>query len=93
VQYTGLLTLAHARGLVLLEATLDLVTPDLALASAVAVFSDGRRFREAADATPGNVGAQVRAHYPRIALTRAKGRVLRDALGITAVALEELEGE
>jgi hypothetical protein len=93
VQYPGLLTLAHARGLVSLEASLISVTPDLALAAAVATFTNGRRFSEAADATPANVGATVRQHYPRIALTRAKARVLRDALGITAVALEELGDE
>ena len=67
--------------------------PRLALARAEALFADGRTYVECADATPGNVGAQVRPHFPSIALTRAKSRVLRDALGVTLVALEELGDE
>lgn len=80
-----MLLYAQQQGLISLEAVLDSVTPDLALAHAI-----GRCYREAADATPVNVGATVRPHYPRIALTRAKSRALRDALGITVAALEEL---
>jgi hypothetical protein len=90
VQYAGLLVLAQSQGLISLAASLVSVTPELAIAKAQAVFKDGRRYQEAADATPANVGATVRQHYPRIALTRAKARCLRDALGVTAVALEEL---
>jgi len=37
---------------------------------------DGRTFEESADATPANVNAKVRVHYPRMALTRAKARAL-----------------
>ena len=93
IQYGGLLTLAHSRGLVSLKVDFISVTSELALARAEAVFADGRTYAECADATPGNVGAQVRPHFPRLALTRAKARTLRDALGITMVALEELGGE
>lgn len=93
VQYAGLLALAHERGLVSLKARLVSVTPDLALAEAEAVFRDGREFSEAADATPGNVGVQVRPHYPRMALVRAKARALRDALNIAMCTLEELGSE
>jgi len=32
----------------------------------------------------------VAGHFRRVALTRAKARVLRDALGIDLVAVEEL---
>jgi len=93
VQCSGLLLYAQQQGLISLQVSLVSVTSELALAKAVAIFKDGRRYQEAADATPGNVGQAVRQHYLRIALTRAKARVLRDALGVTAVALEELGGD
>jgi hypothetical protein len=91
VLYAGLLALAHERGLVSLKAHLTSVTSELAVAEAEATFADGRTFTESADATPGNVGAKVRAHFPRMALTRAKARCLRDALNVGLVTLEELE--
>jgi hypothetical protein len=68
------------------------VTADLATATATAVFADGRRFTECGDATPGNVNSRIKPHYPRMALTRAKARCLRDALNLgDLVAAEELE--
>ena len=91
IQYAGLLALAHEQGLQELAAEFISVTPELALAAAHAFFRDGRRFWDAGDATPTNVHQQVRAHFPRVALTRAKARVLRDALNIGMVAVEELE--
>jgi hypothetical protein len=91
VQYAGLLAMAHDRGLVNLSAHFISVTDTLALAEATAEFADGKVFMECADATPGNVGPTVRAHYPRIALTRAKARCLRDALNISVCSVEELE--
>jgi hypothetical protein len=91
VQYGGLLAMAHAQGLSSLQAELLTVTPELATARATATFADGRTFTEAADATPDNVNAQVRKHFARCALTRAKSRALRDALNIGIVALEELD--
>jgi hypothetical protein len=36
---------------------------------------------------------KVAVHFHRVALTRAKARVLRDALGIDLVAVEELADE
>ena len=91
IEYQGLLALAHAQGLQELAAEFISVTPELALAAAHAFFRDGRRFWDAGDATPTNVHPQVRAHFPRVALTRAKARVLRDALNAGMVAVEELE--
>jgi hypothetical protein len=91
VQYAGLLAMAHERGLVNLSASFISVSSDLALAEATAEFADGKLFKECADATPGNVGPTVRAHYPRIAATRAKARCLRDALNISVCSLEEME--
>jgi hypothetical protein len=91
VTFSGLLTLAHERGLVGLKADFITVTAEIALAHAVATFADGRTFEESADATPGNVNAKIRPHFPRMALTRSKARCLRDALNISMVAIEELE--
>jgi hypothetical protein len=92
VQYAGLLALAHHRGLRELAATITVhLDGVLAIAEATALFADGRRFTESGDATPGNVSATVRPHFIRCALTRAKSRVLRDALGIDMVAVEELD--
>jgi hypothetical protein len=90
VHYAGLLALAHARGLVSLKAHFISVTAELALAEAEATFADGKTFAECADATPGNVGPQVKAHYARMALTRAKARTLRDALNVGICTLEEV---
>ena len=90
IRYEGLLALAHDQGLLELGATFVSVTGDLALAWAWARFTDGRTFWEAGDATPGNVHPQVRSHFARVALTRAKARTLRDALNIGMVAVEEL---
>jgi len=91
IQYAGLLALAHEQGLQELAAEFISVTPELALAAAHAFFADGRKFWDAGDATPNNVHTQVKAHFPRVALTRAKARCLRDALNISMVAVEELE--
>jgi hypothetical protein len=90
LRYVGLLALVHERGLKALKATLHICTDSLAVASAEAVFKGGRSFTEYADATPENVHFGVRPHFPRVALTRAKARALRDALNIGLVALEEL---
>ncbi len=92
VQYAGLLALAHEQGLVNLSAKFISVDSDLALAEATAEFKDGRVFQECADATPSNVHPKVKAHFPRMALTRAKARALRDALNINLCSVEELEG-
>jgi hypothetical protein len=90
IKYSGLLALATVQGLVRLEAEFISVTPELALAKATATFADGRVFREAADSTPANCAMIVRAHFPRMALVRAKARALRDALNVGECALEEL---
>ena len=92
VKYAGLLTMAHAQGLQQLEAWFTGVSDTLAVAHATATFRDGRRFSESGEATPENVGRQVRPHFARLALTRAKARCLRDALNIALCAVEELGG-
>jgi hypothetical protein len=90
ITYEGLLALAHEQGLTALSAWLTHLDDKIAIACAEAIFKDGRTFLEAADATPDNVNVMVKAHFPRVALTRAKARVLRDALNIGMVAVEEL---
>ncbi len=91
VQYSGLLNMAHERGLVNLSARFISVDSELALAEATAEFADGRVFQECSDATPANVHPKVKLHFPRMALTRAKARALRDALNINLCSVEELE--
>ena len=93
VKFTGLLQMAHDRGLVALTAVWTYNDGELSLAHAVATFQDGRRFEESGDASPGNVTRMVAVHFRRVALTRAKARVLRDALGVDLVAVEELAEE
>lgn len=93
VRYAGLLALAHERGLQSLEASFLHVTDTLATAQATAVFTDGRRFTECADASPENVPFHIKPHFARMALTRCKARCLRDALNIGLTALEEVDAE
>ena len=91
VKYEGLLAMAHERGLVNLSAHFISVNNDIALAEATAEFSDGKIFSECADSTPSNVTPKVKQHFPRMALTRAKARCLRDALNISVCSVEEME--
>ena len=93
VRYVGLLELAHQRGLLSLTAAWTYNDAELSLAHAVATFSDGRRFEESGDASPTNTNKTVALHFRRVALTRSKARVLRDALGVDLVAVEELADE
>jgi hypothetical protein len=93
IKFAGLLQMAHARGLVTLVAHRTYNDGELSLAHAVATFQDGRRFEESGDATPANTTRTVAGHFRRVALTRAKARVLRDALGVDLVAVEELAEE
>lgn len=90
VKFAGLLQMAHERGLVALTADWTYNDGELSLAHAVATFQDGRRFEESGDASPANTNRKVVTHFRRVALTRAKARVLRDALGVDLVAVEEL---
>jgi hypothetical protein len=92
VRYVGLLQMAQERGLQSLTATWTFNDAELSLTHAVATFQDGRRFEEAGDATPANTTRTVALHFRRVALTRAKARALRDALGVDLVSVEELKG-
>jgi hypothetical protein len=90
ITYQGLLQMAQDAGLMSLKAEFISVTEKLALARATARFLDGREFGECGDATPENVNKRIAPHFPRMALTRAKARCLRDALSIDMTAVEEL---
>ena len=91
IRYQGLLVMAHAKGLKGISARFVRVTPEMALAEATVEFQDGAVYTEAADSTPTNVPAGIKAHWARLALTRAKARCLRDALNIGVAAVEELD--
>ena len=82
--------MAHEQGLTELGSGFFSVSETLVIVFARATFKDGRKFWDAGDATPNNIHQQVKAHFPRVALTRAKARVLRDALNIGMVSVEEL---
>ena len=90
VLYTGLVLAARANGLVTLSADWTYNDAELSLAHAVCTFADGRRYEESGDASPSNVNKGISLHFRRVALTRAKARCLRDALGISECSVEEL---
>jgi hypothetical protein len=90
VLYTGLVLAARSQGLLTLSADWTYNDADLSLAHAVCTFADGRRYEDSGDATPTNVSKGITAHFRRVALTRAKARCLRDALGISECSVEEL---
>jgi hypothetical protein len=92
IKYAGLLALAHEKGLLSLSAEWTYNDSGLSLARAVAVFPFGT-FTECGDATPDTVTKKVSPHFRRVALTRAKSRVLRDALNVDMVAVAELGEE
>jgi hypothetical protein len=92
VRFIGLLQLAQQRGLTSLKADFTHISETVCIAHAVATFADGRVFEESGDSTETNVGREVKPHWRRMALVRAKARCLRDALGIELCSVEELEG-
>ena len=100
VLYQGLLDEAHARGLRGIDTELVQVPTaengNVALVKAVVEMeaADGsegsRTFSGIGDASPENVGRNIVPHIIRMAETRAKARALRDAVNVSATALEEL---
>lgn len=57
---------------------------------AVITDKDGNDWTGLGDASPRNCNKDVASHSIRVAATRAKGRVLRDLLGIDMVLFEEI---
>jgi hypothetical protein len=98
--YPGVLAAAYANGLVGLEAKIEQFPAEAngwtAVCSAVATFrgEDGRDrvYAEVGDADPNNCTPHIAPHKIRMAATRAKGRALRDALGIGVALKEEIDG-
>jgi hypothetical protein len=94
VLYTGLLDLAHQKGMrkMIVEA-IQFPTKDNkmeAICKAIVESKDGDVFTEVADANPLNVNRMVAEHILRVAATRAKARALRDFTNIGMTCLEEL---
>lgn len=98
--YRGVLRLAGESGLTELSVSLiqapSAENGGCAISQATAVFTgpDGkvRRFVEIGDADGNNCGKMIAPHRIRMSATRAKGRALRDALGIGEALIEELGG-
>lgn len=95
VKYGGLITLAKERKALkgIRSQLIQAPTPDngnLAIVAACAVDSDGNEWWALGDADDKNCNRKVATAKVRIADTRAKGRALRDLLGIDLVMYEEL---
>jgi hypothetical protein len=102
VKYNGLLTLAKVKGIKSLKVkVIQFPNPDnnhTAICEAYLVGWDKApdksmievEYSEIGDANVTNCSSGVAAHYVRMAATRAKGRALRDYLGIDSVMEEEM---
>ena len=94
VLYSGLLDLAHQKGLLKIEVEpLQYPTKEngyFAICKATAASKFGEIFIDAGDANPTNCNSKVAKHLLRMASTRAKARALRDMTNIGLTALEEL---
>lgn len=92
--YAGVLLAAGEAGLISL--TTDLIQVPtaengyLAIVRATATFADSRVFCDYGDASPENCAPLVARALIRMASTRAKGRVLRDAIGLGEALAEEI---
>jgi len=98
VTYSGLLEMAHKRGLHSIEITESWVSEDMkkAWCKVRAKFCDKDKkyfFDGFGSSTPDNTGEMTKTHPVEMAHTRAKGRALRDFLNIGTAMLEELKGE
>ena len=94
VLYSGLLDLAHQKGLLKIEVDpLQFPTKEngyFAICKATATSKFGEMFVDVGDANPLNCNAKVAKHLLRMASTRAKARALRDYDDIGMTCLEEL---
>ncbi len=94
VLYAGLLDLAHQKGIRRLETELVQLPTEVnggeCVVKATLELKDGGVYTDYGDANPTNVNRPIAAHIIRMASTRAKARVLRDATNIGLTALEEL---
>lgn len=94
VLYSGLLDLAHQKGLKSLEVeVLQFPTKEndnFVVCRATAISQNGESFIDFGDANLVNCNPKVAKHLIRMASTRAKARVLRDFTNIGITCLEEL---
>ena len=95
VLYAGLLHVASEQSLRELSVTINQIPSEengyLAIMQAKAITNTGATFIDFGDANPASVGDDtIVPHLIRVASTRAKARVLRDAYAITMTSLEEL---
>jgi len=94
VLYSGLLDLAHQKGLLKIEVDpLQFPTKEngfFAICKASVTSKFGEAFVDVGDANPNNCNAKVAKHLLRMASTRAKARALRDYDDIGMTCLEEL---
>lgn len=96
VLYKGLIELAHDKGLqsIVTEPVEMNWAENRFVFKAIVTGTDGQVFVEYGDTTASNVGNKsIAQHNMRMALTRAKGRALRDFVGIGYCTKEELEIE
>lgn len=94
VLYSGLLDLAHQRGLSRIEVDVVQYPTESnnmeAICKATAESLTGNVFSDVGDANPKNTNRAVALHLLRMASTRAKARVLRDMVNVGMTSLEEL---
>lgn len=92
--YAGLLAAATEAQLVSIRTTVVQIPAAeneyMAVVMARAEFADGRVFEDVGDCSPENCSKQIATAALRMASTRAKGRVLRDALNVGMTMFEEL---
>lgn len=93
IAYSGLLRLAHDR---IRSIKVELLQPPLPSNGGVTIVhatiedTDGRIWEDIGDASDDTCESSVALHKIRLASTRAKGRALRDMLGIDMVMKEEV---
>jgi hypothetical protein len=92
--FAGVLDAAHKAGLRSLTTELIQIPSaengHMAIVKARAEFEDGRVFEDLGDCSPASTSPMLAAASIRLASTRAKGRVLRDAVNVGQTLLEEL---
>jgi hypothetical protein len=102
VLFAGLLDEAHNRGLVGIDTELVQVPEDsngqVAIVKATVQIEENangsneiKTFSGIGDASPQNVSRNIVPHLIRMSETRAKARALRDAVNVSATALEEID--
>lgn len=92
--YAGVLSAAHQMGLKSLTTSIVQIPDEsnghMAVVMARAEFEDGRVYEDVGDCSPRNASTTIAAAALRMASTRSKGRVLRDAIGLAQTVAEEM---